>query len=446
MYFLYDDKNKTPANNRLRCALAQLSANIFFLSLLFVSTQSWADMNRAISWLEAQQDKSDGSWKGSTEAATYMLTAEAIYALKLANQRSPAFYSGKTWLENHDPKNFDLKARKIRALCAHTPCFKGDADILANSVKSRNIPGILFERGWGFSNRYSLSQIDTALVMDALRISERSFYSSAVATYFVVTRKRSNGNVGWSTEYGNGVDPFVTANVVSALSYYRQAEVQTTNIPYPSVESVLNSAVSTLESNVSTASPLHIQTATAIAYLRMNPFSSSATTLLNSLKIQQHANGGFSGGVFTTALAIQAFAIASGEDATSNYINVYVSDQNLRHSINVALGHGALDQINRGEIARITSLDISNLDINSLAGLEHAINLVSLNASKNNIIDLSPIQNLSSLTSVNLNGNPCIGCTQQEVVRDGDVPLPLWSLMLLGVTLMGIISKKKLAS
>jgi hypothetical protein len=42
---------------------------------------------RAADWLESQQDTSDGSWRDSSEARTYLQTAEAVLARHQANRR-----------------------------------------------------------------------------------------------------------------------------------------------------------------------------------------------------------------------------------------------------------------------------------------------------------------------------------------------------------------------
>lgn len=100
-----------------------------------------------------------------------------------------------------------------------------------------------------------------------------------------------------------------------------------------------------------------------------------------------------------------------------------------------------MDQLSRGELSQLTTLDISNRGVTSLNGLQYATNLTTLYASNNAISDTSPIAELTSLTTIDLNGNPCSGCNTQVAANDGDVPLPLWALGMLGVALMGALGR-----
>ena len=195
-------------------------------------------------------------------------------------------------------------------------------------------------------------------------------------------------------------------------------------------------AVATLKTVVTTSSAAHLRAAAALAYLRMDPASADATTLLNSLTaIQRTTDGGFDAGVFATGLIVQSFAAAEGVDATISRTRVDITDAALRQAINAALGRGALDQLNRGELSQLATLDISNQGVTSLNGLQYATNLTTLNASNNNISDTSPIAGLTNLTNTNLAGNPV------SSPGDGDVPLPAWALVALGAGLLSAIRR-----
>ena len=99
-----------------------------------------------------------------------------------------------------------------------------------------------------------------------------------------------------------------------------------------------------------------------------------------------------------------------------------------------------MDQLNQGELSQLTTLDISNRGVTSLNGLQYASNLTTLNAANNAISDTAPIASLTNL-SVDLNGNPCPGCNTQVAANDGDAPLPLWALVMLGAGLMGAVGR-----
>jgi hypothetical protein len=99
-----------------------------------------------------------------------------------------------------------------------------------------------------------------------------------------------------------------------------------------------------------------------------------------------------------------------------------------------------MDQLNRGELSQLTTLDISNSGVTSLNGLQYATNLTTLLAANNAISDTSPIAGLTGLVNKDLNGNPCSGCTQ-VASGNGDVPIPLWALGALGAMLMGAVGR-----
>ncbi len=383
----------------------------------------------AAAWLESQQASSDGSWRDASEARTYLQTTEAVLALYQVNRRRSAYYAGQTWIENHDPKNLDALARRLFVLRATQSSAQQDIDALLAAV-STPASG---QSGWGLAKRYRASPLDTALALDALRTAGASFSSSQAIAYLKAAQLTANGDQGWPTAAGTSTDAYTTARVVQALAAYKGSD--------NTLATPLANAVATLKAKVSSTSAPHVRAAAAQAYLRMDPASSDAKTLLNSLVAIQRADGGFDAGVFATGLITQAFAAAEGVDATSSRQRVDVTDAALRAAINEALGRGSMDELNRGELSQLTALDISNRGVTSLNGLQFASNLTTLNASNNTISDTTPIANLTGLTNKDLSGNPCAGCTTQVAEGDGDTPLPLWALGLLGSALMGVVNR-----
>lgn len=382
---------------------------------------------RAAQWLETQQDASDGSWRDSSEARTFLQTSEAVLALHQANRRSSAYYAGQTWIENHDPKNLDARARRLLVLRATQSSAQQDIDALLAAV-STPAAG---QSGWGLAKRYRASPLDTALALDALRTVGATFSSAQAIAYLKATQLTPAGDQGWPTAAGNTTDVYTTARVVQALAAYAGSDATLTT--------PLANAVATLKTKVTTSSAPHVRAAAALAYLRMDSASADAKTLLDSLTAIQRTDGGFDAGVFATGLIVQAFAAGEGVDAVVSRTRVDVTDAALRQAINAALGRGAMDQLNRGELGQLTTLDISNRGVSSLNGLQYAINLTTLNASNNNISDTSPIAGLTNLVA-NLDGNPCAGCTL-VASSDADVPLPIWALVVLGATLLGAIGR-----
>lgn len=381
---------------------------------------------RAAEWLESQQDASDGSWHdaSASEAGAFLQTAETVLALHQVNRRRAAYYAGQTWLENHDPQNLDALARRLLVLRATQSSAQPDIDGLLAAV-STPAAG---QAGWGLAGRYQASPLDTALAMEALRTAGASFNSAQAIAYLKATQLTTASDKGWSTAAGATTDAYATAHVVQALASYKDTDA--------TLATPLANAVATLKLKVGTSSAPHLRAAAALAYLRMDPNSADARTLLDSLvTLQRPADGGFDAGVFSAGLIVQAFAAGEGADAATSRERVNVPDAALREAINAALGRGAMDQLNRGEIGQLTTLDISSSDVASLEGLQYAVNLTTLNASNNNITDTSPIANLPNLTNTNLAGNPL------SSPSDGDVPIPLWALGALGAALMGSVSR-----
>lgn len=382
---------------------------------------------RAAQWLETQQDASDGSWRDSSEARTFLQTTEAVLALHQANRRGAAYYAGQAWIENHDPQNLDARARRLLVLRATQSSAHQDIEALLAGV-STPAAG---QSGWGLAKRYRASPLDTALALDALRTAGAVFSSAQAISYLKATQLTTAGDQGWPAAAGSTTDLFTTSRVVLALAAYKGSD--------GSLALPLANAVATLKGKVGAASAPHLRAAAALAYLRIDPVSIDAITLLNSLEAIQRPDGGFDAGVFATGLIVQAYSAAEGADATTSREGVDVTDAALRSAINAALGRGSLDQLNRGELAQLKTLDISNRGVTSLNGLQYATNLNTLLAANNDISDSSPLAGLPNLTNKDLSGNPCPGCTPQIARTDADVPLPLWALAMLGTALMGVL-------
>lgn len=415
--------------------LSLLSATLTAcLAVLMLSTPVWAGVyavpiQRAADWLESQQDTSDGSWRDASVAKTFLQTSEAVLALHQANRRRGAYYAGQTWIENHDAQNLDARARRLAVLRATQSSAQPDVDALLAALTSPATG----QTGAGLDARYRAAPLDTALALDALRTAGASFDSASIITYLKATQLTAANDKGWPVAAGGSTDAYTTARVIQALAAYKGSDA--------TLATPLANAVATLNTLVTTASPPHLRAAAATAYLRMDPGSTDASSLLDSLVALQRTDGGFDAGVYATGLIAQAFAAAEGADTASGQQRVNVPDGALRQAINAVLGRGALDHLNRAELAQLTGLDISNLGVSSLEGLQYATNLTTLNAANNNISDTSPITGLTQLASADFTGNPCPGCSPAE--PDGDVPIPAWALVGLGAGLLGAMARQR---
>jgi hypothetical protein len=407
--------------------------NTLFLFMLACPVLSWAGLyaspiQRAADWLESQQDSSDGSWRDASEAKTFLQTSEAVLALHQANRRRGAYYAGQTWIENHEAQNLDARARRLAVLRATQSSAQPDIDALLAALSSPAAG----QTGAGLDARYRAAPLDTALVLDALRTAGASFDRAPIVAYLKATQLTATNDKGWPVAAGGTTDAYTTARVIQALAAYKGSDA--------TLATPLANAVATLKTLVTTASPPHLRAAAALAYLRMDPNSTDVHTLLDSLVALQRADGGFDAGVYATGLIVQSFAVAESADTTASQQRVNIPDGALRQAVNAALGRGALDHLNRGELAQLTSLDITNLGVSSLEGLQYATHLTTLNAANNNISNTSPIAGLTQLVSTDFSGNPCPGCT--EVASDGDVPIPAWALVGLGAGLLGAMTRR----
>ena len=91
-------------------------------------------------------------------------------------------------------------------------------------------------------------------------------------------------------------------------------------------------------------------------------------------------------------------------------VEVEIPDDGLRCAVAEALGQQPEDDITRGQMAGLPALDVpaSSCEgpVTDLAGLEHAVNLRTLNLADNAVADLGPLAELNLLHYMDLGGNP----------------------------------------
>jgi hypothetical protein len=256
---------------------------------------------------------------------------------------------------------------------------------------------------------------------------------SADALSYLKAVQLTGSDKGWALGQSATVDPAATAQVVIAFADYKTQD--------PTLATPIANAVTTLGVKVTTSSPHALKALAAMAYLADNPNSAAAVVLLNALATSQGTEGDWNGDAYTTALVLHAMSVSMGRDLEEQRTQVDIPDMELRAAINATLNRNALDNLNRGEIAQLSSLDISNQGITDLTGLEWAINLTTLDARNNAIASTAPIDSLN-IPNLFLTGNPCPGCTQ-EYASDGDVPIPAWALLAMGASFVGIANRAR---
>ena len=88
--------------------------------------------------------------------------------------------------------------------------------------------------------------------------------------------------------------------------------------------------------------------------------------------------------------------------ASSRGTPVTIPDANLRAKIVETLGKSSDAMLTTEDMLTLTTLNARKANIHVLTGLQHAHNLKTLRLGSNNIVDLSPLAELTQLTSLNL--------------------------------------------
>jgi hypothetical protein len=404
----------------LLAALASLGLAMPALS--WASSPYLDPATRSAQWLSTHQN-ADGSWGAKAEVKV-VYTAEAVQALAAANLRNTAYWLGIAWLENQSAGNVDYASRRILALTSHGDDLSGDLTYLQ---QSQNLAAPL-TGAWGLTESYESAALDTALALQAMsRLGQTANVQQAIN--WLKTSQLTGSDKGWPVGQNMASDPITTAQVILGLSAFKGMDSTLTT--------VIANAAATLNSQVTVSSPFRVRALAALALVRagQNP-----SALLNSLTTAQAGDGGVGNDVLQTALAGRTLAAAAGADLTSLSDNVLVKDQALRQAINEALGRNAMDNLNKGELAKLSTLDISGRGIRDLTGLEWATGLTTLDARNNQIASTAPIDPLH-IPNLYLAGNPVAGGTGGGA--EGDVPLPAWSLAALGAALAGAMRRRQ---
>ena len=84
---------------------------------------------------------------------------------------------------------------------------------------------------------------------------------------------------------------------------------------------------------------------------------------------------------------------------------VNIPDPNLRNAIEQVLGKAPSATITTDEMVQLIGLNATSENITNLTGLEHATNLTELGLARNNITDISPLAGLTNLTVLGLARN-----------------------------------------
>lgn len=345
---------------------------------------------RGTTWLATHQN-SDGSWGASSDLQP-IYTSAAVKALAIAYKRQNAFFAGLTWLESHDSSNVDLISRRTSTLTSHGDDLSYALIYLQNS-QTRN--GASYS-GWGLPSFYTSSPIDTALALIAYADAGSSVQIQPALNYLKSSQRTGTNDKGWAVSNANSSDLAVTALVIQALARYTAVDA--------SLTTAISNGLNTLNSIVDSTAPPAIQALVAQAAQEAGN-NTMASTFLSRLTASQTVDGSWNADPYTTALAATR-AVATAANASIQATAVAIPDQALRRAINLALGRNAMDNLNRGELAQLTTLSAVGAGISDLTGLEWASNLGSANFNGNNLTNITPLSGLTQLASLSWIGNP----------------------------------------
>ncbi len=334
----------------------------------------------ASQWLSDQQ-LLDGSW-GDDDDIKLLYTSEVVLGLSAFNQYQSAYYNGVTWLENHASNNTDYEARRIAALVPHGNNINANIDALLQTTNEldQNLAG------WGLSENYYPSAIDTALALLALNIAEDDSDISTNIAFLKAIQLLNGQDNGWSISQESSSHLQSTAQILLSLNRYKDKNFN--------LDITLNKAANTLLQQVDANTPDLIKGEATLALIRYQGISPAIDALLDSIYVNQNNDGSWGQNPYVTAVNLRVLAAALGTDQDGYADPILIPDMQLRAAINANLNKNAIDAITKGELASVTNLDLSGSGIANLTGLEYAINLETLNLCGNPLESLAPLKNL----------------------------------------------------
>ncbi|MBC1565098.1 toxin Cry1Ac domain D-VI-related protein [Listeria booriae] len=99
-------------------------------------------------------------------------------------------------------------------------------------------------------------------------------------------------------------------------------------------------------------------------------------------------------------------------------------DQNLANIIATTLGKQVTDTVTHLDLETITDLDASDKEIHELTGMEKLTNLATTQLDGNNITDITPLLNLTQLTSVDITNQTVVFELVIEPLTNGVLSVP----------------------
>lgn len=345
------------------------------------TVQATQSVQSAISALENQQNVTDGGWGVDDNTLAYVQTSASVEALRAANQRTPAYYRGIAWLENHNAANADTGSRKVLGLVDHGNNLQADLDTIFADQQAHEPQQL----GWGLSEGYYPNALETALVLRALQtaMAVNSGTERDHIINFLLANQNADG--GWSLQTTSDSDYWITAEVVMALL---GQEIDA------SITDALVQAATFLQ-GVDATNDSHIVARVTQALFRYQGLEGWVDQSIQNLLSRQAGNGEWEH-VLATASSLHLLSLVLELDLTTAP-RVSIHDEALREYINTLLGHTTYGNLSQADLQTLNNLDLRELSIASLEGLQYATNLsqIKVNGRTN-------VAALSSLTDVDI--------------------------------------------
>lgn len=99
---------------------------------------------------------------------------------------------------------------------------------------------------------------------------------------------------------------------------------------------------------------------------------------------------------------------------------VFFTDKNLENAVRAELHH-PLGGLTQADLLELRTLDARSMEIQSLSGLEYAVNLTWLDLDTNSVTNLTPLSNLINITYLNLDSNQITDITPLAGLRNLNV-------------------------
>ena len=318
-------------------------------------------LDEGILVLDTAQNQTDGGWCAN-DSLRYVCTAAVVQALAASNSYNSVYHSGVAWLENHNANNVDLVSRKIIALTEHGNNLLPDLDGLQYAKREAS------QSGWGLSAGYYSSPLESALVLQAMRVAGNDSGKDAAVDYLLQSQLNDGG---WATTGAENSDYWITSEVVIALAGNNSSSDvnEAILLALPLIRGVETVDASYLGPMVIARS--------AHALYTVEGLSSDVDRLVDSLIDLQTPQKDW-GDTVSTASVVLLLATVLELDGISSSDRIAISDEVLRRALNAAFGKSSYDNITRDELLGLTTLDLRGLGVLDVSGLQDALNLTTV--------------------------------------------------------------------